>query len=216
MIFSLYRYNHINQEQNTDGFPVEGTSIDISSEVNDKDVILHTVYSVPFRHRRRAPAVVLQWSTQLHKHLLCGDNNRALFGPCLASTGKLLELQLELTEPINPGLAFSVSVWKVDFYNQTVSSDSSTFLKIHTVPTALSHADSGSTGPSLAAEVSGQDVFQLVGGRSKVDLALQIYIAAIKADSGLTLRAGEVALYAEGLDDLSSIILRCPFPRPSL
>ena len=117
-------------------------------------------------------------------------------------------MQLEFTEPIYPGLVFSVSVSKVDFYNQTVSSDSSTFLKFHTMPAASSNS---SIVPSLAAEVSGDAVFQLVGGLLKVDLALLPYFSVIRADSGLILHAGDVVLYAEGLDDLSSIILRCPF-----
>jgi hypothetical protein len=188
---------------------VDGLGIHESTEVNDKDK------PSSFLSRRRATALFLQWSTHLHKHSLCGDNNRALFGSCLASTGKHLDLQLEFTEPINPGLAFSVSVLKADFYNQTVISDSRTFLKILTMPNP-SHADSGDTGPSLAAVVSGEAVLQLIGGRSKVSVALQPYIASIQVDSGLTLGAVEVLLYAEGLDDLSSIILRCLFPRPSL
>jgi hypothetical protein len=162
----------------------------------------------PEGYLRRSPEMFLQWSTQHLKHLLCGDNNRALYGACLASTGKKLELQLEFTEPIYPGLVFSVTVSKVDFYNQTVSSDSSTFLKFHTMPAASSNS---SIVPSLAAEVSGDAVFQLVGGLLKVDLALLPYFSVIRADSGLILHAGDVVLYAEGLDDLSSIILRCPF-----
>jgi hypothetical protein len=120
-------------------------------------------------------------------------------------------LKLEITEPIKPGLAFSVSVVKTDFYNQTVSSDYSTFLKIQTMPAT----DAGENGPSLEAVVTGEVVFQLAGGRSKVSVALQPYFPAIRFDSGLALRAGDVILYVEGLDDLSSIILRYLHLAPS-
>ena len=47
MVSSLYRYNHINQEQNTDGFPVEGTSIDKSSEVKNEHYI-HNLLGIPY------------------------------------------------------------------------------------------------------------------------------------------------------------------------
>jgi hypothetical protein len=151
---------------------------------------------VSSRHTQR---LLPEWATCLHLHLLCGDKNHALFGSCLASAGKHLEFQLGSAEPINPGLAFSVSVWKVDFYNQTVTSDSSTFLKIQGSVVA---------GPLLAAMISGEAVFQLIRGHATVSIIVQPYIAAIEADSGRTLLASEVAVYAEGIDFESSTMLR--------
>ncbi len=148
-----------------------------------------------------------QWTTALHSHSLCGDNNLAFFGSCLASTGKRLEMQLLFSKPVNPGLTFAVSVWKLDFYNQTVTSDSNTFLKIQTEPSASNFR--GGPGLLLAAEVSGQAVFQLVCGNATLAVAVQPYIAEIKADSGLTFLASEAVLYAEGFDNQSSAYLRC-------
>jgi hypothetical protein len=156
---------------------------------------------------RRAQTLLPKWASDLHLHSLCGDENHALFGSCIASTGKFLWIQLGSTEPINPGLAFSVSVWKVDFYNQTVTSDSSTFLKIQAEP--LAHSGSGVTEPLLAAVVSGEAVFQLIRGHATVSVIVKPYFAAIVADSGQTLLASEVAVYAEGIDDESSTMLRC-------
>jgi hypothetical protein len=109
-------------------------------------------------------------------------------------------------EPINPGLAFSLSVLKMDFYNQTVTSDSSTFLKIQTKPSA--NSSSGYTGPLLAALVSGEAIFQLMGGRATVSVGVQPYFAEIDAGSDLTLLAGEVLIFAEGSDDQSRTTLR--------
>ena len=138
--------------------------------------------------------------------LLCGNNNKALFGSCLASTGKSLEIQLGFTGPVNPGLTFSLSVWKVDFYNQTFASDYSTILKIRTVLSG--NLNSGSAGLSMAAVVSGEAVFQMLGGHATVDVAVQPYVAEIAAGSRLIQLAGEAFVYAEGFDDESTIMLR--------
>ncbi len=217
MNMSLSRYTNysVYQEQTADGIHSRSATNQLHGQK------LETVKSIPFMvknesdlpvahttfiSRRRAPELFLQWSTQMHQ--LCGENNQALFGSCLASTGKQLELKLETTIPINPGLAFFVSVVKVDFYNQTVTSDFSTFLKIHTMSAALSLADSVYNGSSLGAIVSGEAVFQLTGGQSTVSVALKPYFSVIRSESGLALRAGEVLLYAEGVDDLSSVTLR--------
>jgi hypothetical protein len=163
--------------------------------------------SATFSSNLNTQAWLPLWISDLHLHSLCGDNNRAVFGPCLASTGKRLEIQLGFTEPTNPGLSFSVSVWKLDFYNQTVSSDSSTFVKIQTEPSSKS-SDTG----QLAAVVSGETVFQLVGGHASAAVSVQPYIATIESDAGLTRLAGEAIVYAEGLDDQSSTMLRCAPP----
>jgi hypothetical protein len=156
---------------------------------------------------RNTYALFPQWAIDLHTYSLCGDNNRAIFGSCLASTGKHLEIRLGFTEPANPGLPFSASIWKLDFYYQTVSSDSSTFLKIQTEP-----ASNSSGSGSWASAVSGETVFQLVGGHATVAVALQPYVADIEADSGLTRFAGDTIVYAEGLDEQSSAMLRCTSP----
>jgi hypothetical protein len=161
-----------------------------------------------FHTGRRYPLLFPQWITDLHLHSLCGEKNRAHFGSCLASSGKRLEIMLGITRPINPGLVFSVSVWKVDFYNQTVTSDSSTFLKIQTEPS------NGIIGPLLGAAVSGETVFQLFSGHATVAVALQPYIAMIEADVGLTQLAGEAIVFAEGLDNESLIVLRYVFSSP--
>jgi hypothetical protein len=212
---SLSRYTnyYIYHEQRADGIysrsatnQLHGRKLGIVKLVKNESEMILPVAHTKFISRRRAPELFLQWSTQMHQ--LCGENNQALFGSCLASTGKQLELKLEITIPINPGLAFFVSVVKVDFYNQTVTSDFSTFLKIHTMSAAHSHADSVNNGPSLGAIISGEAVFQLAGGRSKVSVALKPYFSVIRSDSGLALLAGEVLLYTEGVDDLSSVTLR--------
>jgi hypothetical protein len=137
----------------------------------------------------------------VHLHSLCGNNNHALFGSCLASSGKRLEILQGTVDPISPGLPFSLSAWKVDFYNQTVTSDSSTFLKIQSRPS------SDGNGPLLAAVVSGDTVFQLDHGCATVLVAVTPYIATIDAGAGFTHLAGEVTIYAEGIDDQSSSIL---------
>ena len=64
------------------------------------------------------------------QYSLCGKGNQALFGPCIASTGVGLELRIDVAGPVYPGLSFPIFVRKFDHYNQTVSSDSSSFFQI--------------------------------------------------------------------------------------
>jgi hypothetical protein len=157
------------------------------------------IQTAVFSHRYKL--ISQQLLEDVHLHSLCGNNNHALFGSCLASSGKRLEILQGAVDRIKPGLPFSLSAWKVDFYNQTVTSDSSTFLKIQSRPS------SKGTGPLLAAVVSGDTVFQLDRGCATVTVAVTPYIAAIDAGAGLTHLAGEVTIYAEGIDDQSSSML---------
>jgi hypothetical protein len=162
-----------------------------------KSAALPVASSADFSHRYKL--ISQQLLEDVHLHSLCGNNNHALFGSCLASSGKRLEILQGKVDSISPGLPFSLSAWKVDFYNQTVTSDSSTFLKIQSRPS--------SNGTLLAAVVSGDTVFQLDRGCATVTVAVTPYIAAIDAGAGFTHLAGEVAVYAEGIDDHSSSML---------
>uniref|UniRef100_A0A7S0MMZ5 Tyrosine-protein kinase ephrin type A/B receptor-like domain-containing protein n=1 Tax=Cryptomonas curvata TaxID=233186 RepID=A0A7S0MMZ5_9CRYP len=210
----MQRDGHLDQDQifhylssSTAAGSVEVVKIYRAAGMNLKvqPVTLSGSYTT-FVPSRQAQAIFPPWTMDLHLHLLCGENNSACFGSCLASTGKHLEIQLGSTQPIFPGLTFPVFVRKLDFYNQTVTSDSSTFLKIQTEPSA--HSNLGVTGSLLAAVISGEAVFQLVSGCATVVVAVQPYIATIEADVGLAVLAGEVVVYAEGVDDQSFIVLR--------
>ena len=109
----MCRYVPVNQEQFADDFYPRSLSPQIQDlgiesvpfGGGNETFVTLTVVTSSFHSHRRAPELLQQWSTQLHNHSLCGDDNQALFGPCLASTGKQLELQLEIAEPIKPGLA---------------------------------------------------------------------------------------------------------------
>jgi hypothetical protein len=185
---------------------LDALGIDDNDVVNNKENSYSERYSA-FASIHSAWKLFPWWTNPEPLHVLCGDNNRAFFGSCLASTAKRLEIQLNSTEQINPGLFFQLSVWKVDFYNQTVSSDSSTFLKIQTM--RLLYSDIYSTNPLQTAIVSGEAVFQLVHGRATVSVGVEPYITKIEADSGLIHLAGEAVIFAAGLDAESSITLRC-------
>jgi hypothetical protein len=70
--------------------------------------------------------------TQAIQVSLCGEGNAALYGPCMASTAIRLDTVgiPSMESPAYPGLPFSVTVMKVDFYNQTVVTDSSSLIKV--------------------------------------------------------------------------------------
>ena len=58
----------------------------------------------------------------------CDKSNLALYGHCVASNYNRLQI-LDLVGPTYPGLTFPVVISKVDVYNQTILSDSSSFLQ---------------------------------------------------------------------------------------
>ena len=62
----------------------------------------------------------------------CGFNNSALYGSCLASSYKSLQVSIPCNYscPLYPGLPLSITVMKTDWYNQTIASDWSSNIKV--------------------------------------------------------------------------------------
>ncbi len=138
--------------------------------------------------------------------VLCGTGNRALFGHCLATAGIRLQLHIDADRPVHPDMSFPVSVQKLDHYNQTVTSDSVSFWQVRAEPRILTGARGERS--SVAAVVSGRTIFQLQGGIATINLAVRpFFLISSNIYSPFRL-ASEVALYVEGTDIETYIILR--------
>ena len=138
--------------------------------------------------------------------IMCGNGNSALFGKCLASAGTGLELHLSSAKPVYPDLTFPVSVRKLDHYNQTVASDSTTFVQIRS-EMAIDPVANRSF-PSIAAVLSGTTVLVLREGKAVVSVALRPAIVNLSDLSGSTQLGGDAFIYGNGVDSETSVSLR--------
>ena len=91
-----------------------------------------SVMSLSFKSRMTVSgdqAGTSNWKAQ--GNIFC-SNNIALYGPCVASSSQNIQLEYVSTQNgvVFPGLSFQINVAKKDFYNQTITTDSSTLLQI--------------------------------------------------------------------------------------
>ncbi len=115
------------------------------------------------------PTVPNTRAGNLEGHGICGEGNSALFGQCLASSGKSLRI-FGLPGPgesLYPGLQFQLSVAMDDAYNQTVTSDFSSLIQLQVALTAGGQQ----ADPSIA--VSGDALFRLHAGQAMVMISIQ-------------------------------------------
>jgi hypothetical protein len=183
-----------------------------SSSVNENDGFTRKYPSALYIHDTGSTGLARTLGHD-ELHSLCGDGNQAMFGSCVASAGTKLDVLLDPDMQANPGLSFDVYLRKVDFYNQTVASDFSSFLKVHSEPYKYTaNLSSDSSEPSRAAMITGQIVFLLDGGMSTAKVEVLPYFASVMPILGQTRLGVETAIYAEGLDNETSIVLRCAPP----
>ncbi len=121
------------------------------------------------------------------KVTLCGSNNTALYGPCIASESKQL-LVSEITSMVFPGFQFSVYVSKKDAYNQTIVSDSITPLSLISVDST----DISGQGNSPAVLQNGIAVFPKT--------AIKPIFKNINLHKGITTLESQPYLYIVGTD----------------
>jgi hypothetical protein len=131
---------------------------------------------------------------------LCFQGNSALFGPCIASSGKTFHITglPGKSNPAYAGLPFLLSVVKMDHYNQTILSDSSSFAQLQ----IAAKDPSGEQANQVAAILSGEAVFKLDAGQAQVMVSVKPALLKTGPASGQQLDS-EVFLYAMG-EDLES------------
>ena len=121
------------------------------------------------------------------ENTICGSNNTALYGPCIASDSKQL-LVPEIAHKVFSGLQFSVYVSKKDAYNQTIVSDSITSLSLMPIDST----DVSGQGNSPGALQNGIAVFPKT--------AIKPNFKSINLHKGITTLESQPYLYIVGTD----------------
>jgi serine/threonine protein kinase len=144
---------------------------------------------------RGLPASTIVDDSPLLKKL-CRTNNFAQYGLCVATDFWTLLVPAGITNKDRPayaGLAISVTVYKKDAYNQTILSDSSSFLEIRTSLNGSAQAD-----PSVS--VLGTTVVQLDRGSAMFVFQLKPSFSSVMVSLGITIMQTDVFIYFDGLD----------------
>jgi predicted outer membrane repeat protein len=126
----------------------------------------------------------------------CGMGNRALYGNCIASAFKKLDV-LDPFLPIYAGITFTIAVQKLDAYNQTISPDSASVLEVH----PSSNGDNPITilGPALV---------QMQAGIAEFTIALKLHFTRIDAKFGISHLLSDPEIFFEGSDLIESGTVR--------
>eukprot|EP00292_Cryptomonas_paramecium_P002656 CAMPEP_0113679356 /NCGR_PEP_ID=MMETSP0038_2-20120614/10580_1 /TAXON_ID=2898 /ORGANISM="Cryptomonas paramecium" /LENGTH=2825 /DNA_ID=CAMNT_0000597341 /DNA_START=49 /DNA_END=8526 /DNA_ORIENTATION=- /assembly_acc=CAM_ASM_000170 len=125
----------------------------------------------------------------------CGGSNAAVYGRCVASSCKNVRVifHTSASVPAYPGLPFSASVFKMDAYNQTIYTDSST---VFLVQSALGGRIE-TVDPTVS--ISGQAVVQLSRGSANFSLMIKPSFSRVSWDPKSQFQSdfnnGEAVLY---------------------
>ena len=131
--------------------------------------------------------------------LLCGEGNSAVYGSCVASSYKELRISAPPTA-ISPGLPFSVTVLKIDAYNQTVLTDSSSVLQAFASESSRGARREGASYLTIL----GASIVRMRAGKAEFTIAVKPFFAQIDAQQQLAKLARPPTIYFEGPDSLAS------------
>ena len=126
---------------------------------------------------------------------ICGSGNSGLFGPCYASDYKSLDI-LQYPHGANAaysGIPFEVVVFKKDFYNQTIVTDSISALQVFT-----SFQRNFEIDPDVT--VTGSTVSKMSGGAASFSVAIVPTFSNISFKLGLTTLQSPPYIYFVGTD----------------
>jgi hypothetical protein len=128
----------------------------------------------------------------------CGPENSAMYGNCLASDFQTLRIlvlpQLESSNALFAGIPFSVSISKLDFYNQPITTDSSSVVQIF-------QKVSKNPSSSFSTSVLGNNVASLLQGTVVLSIFLKPAFSVISFKTGYTRLAIEMFINAAGFDN---------------
>mmetsp|Transcript_16498 Transcript_16498/g.44884 ORF Transcript_16498/g.44884 Transcript_16498/m.44884 type:complete len:1970 (+) Transcript_16498:1-5910(+) len=144
-----------------------------------------------------------QWTLTLLECGLCGAGNRAMYGECVASGYDNL-LAVGMPELVYPGIQFEITVFKKDWYNQTMVTDSGSTIQSQAVDTwgtlgvitgdLLRLLDQGTASLSLAVKPAFIRV-DTVQGVTELKSQLALFITGNEVDTGLDMSAGTLDLH---------------------
>jgi predicted outer membrane repeat protein len=126
---------------------------------------------------------------------LCGQSNYAVYGPCLSTPYDSLALQglPSNSSPLFPGIPYTLTVIKKDFYNQTVAADSSSILQLNTAFKGMLISDPFVT-------VLGTTVARLDHGSAEFQIKLKPSFSNVQSNLGITELTSEPNIYFTGQD----------------
>ena len=127
----------------------------------------------------------------------CIRNNSALYGSCVASDYKRIQLT-QISEKMYPGIDFSVVFTKMDAYNHTIYSDSSSILEVYSVVNMVNGNSQPSSSPFNF--ISGYTVVQLQRGKAVFSINIQPTFSNISFEKSLTSLESTPLLYFKGID----------------
>jgi hypothetical protein len=123
---------------------------------------------------------------------LCKEGNMAMYGNCLASAFKWLDVENQASMVFS-GLQFLVVVFKRDAYNQTILTDSSSILQAAAALDVEYRQD-----PYVG--LSGTFILSLESGRAEFSMVVKPSFTLVDSVNSLTVFKTEPAIYFKGLD----------------
>jgi hypothetical protein len=140
------------------------------------------------------------------------DNNKAAYGPCLATTYKRLELSgLPTTDsPGFAGVVMELVVLKQDAYGQTVATDSSSILQVFSAKDGARGVNDASVS-FLGAIFSGFEE-----GRALFSIAVKPTFASVSELEGRTELLLRPFLYISGTDVVTGAAMETDVPKVHL
>ena len=150
---------------------------------------------------------------------ICAAGNAALYGSCLASDYKLLEISSSVPDnkPVFPGLPFPIAVIKKDFYGQVIASDDSSLIRVFVSSESSSPAATGTgtnTSSSLAsAALEGPIAAAMNGGHASFSIAINPVFSKVSGRKGLAVLQSQPRIYFQGFDgELNQVMKSSVYP----
>ena len=130
---------------------------------------------------------------------ICGPENNALYGQCIASDCKTVQ---SVYAPMlaYPGLPISIVALKKDAYNQTIISDSASVIQVF--------ASTELRSESAAIKISGNTIVRFSSGLASISLAISPIFASIDFRRGITSLLFQPCLYLSGVDSQTSLTIQ--------
>ena len=154
-----------------------------------------------FRRNVENTALLINLGYNFERPLdFCGTNNSALYGACIASGYERLSVSLT-ADQLYAGVAFNLTVIKLDAYDNVILSDSTSVLQAmatsNVVPGEKSDAVS-IVGPSLA---------QLTRGVAKFLFAVEPTFSKIDLNNQSAILSGQIYFYLNGSDSQAGSLM---------
>ena len=133
---------------------------------------------------------------------ICGYGNTAAFGNCLASSFNILHVSGLPTKSSSayPGITFSFHAQKKDFYNQTIRTDSSSFLQVHASFDVVTSSDSTPPFPILGGSVD-----SLQNGVASFTISVSPIFNSSFQGAGAPHLSQAAYIYLRGMDSQSEL-----------